>query len=271
MKRFVPPLTNGPAPVPPESLRSRAGSALGWALFTRAGVLAAAGVLLFAGCSVREELTISGDGSGRAVLTVALHPIMIDYMNDLMSAMTGVEAEYPIFDLEQLQASFAGREGIVLERAERPARGRLEMEVSFARIDDVLAREGADDVLALERRGANRELTVRLDRQAVTRFLEFAPEESTSMAQFILPPSDGSVSREEFRDEMAWALEEYEEREVVEQVLENAMIEVHVRPQGRIVSQQGGRIEGDTVIFEMPVLTILTLNEERSYSLVFAP
>lgn len=91
------------------------------------------------------------------------------------------------------------------------------------------------------------------------------------MAQFILPPSDGSVSREEFRDEMAWALEEYEERAVVEQVLENAMIEVHVRPQGRIVSQQGGRIEGDTVVFEMPVLTILTLNEERSYSLVFAP
>lgn len=271
MKRFVPPLSSGPEHLPPETLRSRVGSALGWHLFTRAGVLAAAGVLLFAGCSVREELAISGDGSGRATLSVELHPILVSYMSDLTAAMTGVEGDYPIFDLDQLRASFAERDGVVLESASNPERGSLEMVVSFNDISEVLAREGADDVLRLDRRGANRELTVRLDREAVQRFLEFAPDESTTMAQFLLPPADGSVSREEFREEMAWALEEYADRRVVERVLDESQIVVRVVPEGRIVSQRGGEIRGNAVIFRVPILDLLTLPDERSYSLVFAP
>lgn len=240
----------------------------------RAGAVLAAGAvlsLLAAGCSIREEITLSPDGSGTANLRVDLHPIMISYMNDLMAAMTGVEGEYPLFDLEQLAASFAERDGIELVAANQLSRGSLELEARFRDINAILAREDATGILNLARSGDRRELTIRLNREAVQRFLEFAPEESMTMAQFLFPPVDGSVSREEYRDEMAWALEEYEDRETVERVLDEAEIEVRIKPVGTIVSQRGGEIQGDTVVFRIPLLVLLTLEEMRTYSVVFVP
>ncbi len=227
--------------------------------------------LLASGCTVREDVVLLGDGSGEAALSVELHPIMIAYMNDLMTAMSGVEGEYPLFDLEQIAASFAEREGVELVDIERPARGSLALDVRFGDISEVFSREDADDILSFENRGSTRELTVRLNRDAVARFLEFAPEENASLAQFLFPPADGSVSREEYREEMAWALEEYDEREAVERALDGATIEVRVNPSGEIVSQTGGRVTDGAVVFSIPVLELLTLSGDRTYSLVFSP
>ncbi|MFW6261236.1 MAG: hypothetical protein ACOC6J_06600 [Spirochaetota bacterium] len=234
-------------------------------------VLAAALALLAAGCTVREDVVLGADGSGEASLSVELHPIMIAYMNDLMTAMSGVEGEYPLFDLEQIAVSFAEREEVELTDLDRPKRGALALSIRFTDIRAVFAREDADDILTFERDGANRELTVTLNRDAVQRFLEFAPEENASMAQFLFPPADGSVSREEYREEMAWALEEYDDREAVDRALDNATIEVRVDPAGEIVSQSGGRVEDGVVVFSIPVLELLTLSGDRTYSLVFSP
>lgn len=239
--------------------------------FAVALVLAAAFALLAAGCTVREDVVLAADGSGEASLSVELHPIMIAYMNDLMTAMSGVEGEYPLFDIEQIAASFAEREGVELTAIERPKRGALALSIRFTDIRALFAREDADDILTFERDGANRELTVRLNRDAVQRFLEFAPEENASMAQFLFPPADGSVSREEYREEMAWALEEYDDREAVERALDNATIEVRVDTAGEIVGQSGGRVEDGVVVFSIPVLELLTLSGDRTYSLVFSP
>ncbi|MFW6289225.1 MAG: hypothetical protein ACOC2Q_05535 [Spirochaetota bacterium] len=228
-------------------------------------------VILVGGCSVREDVLLNANGSGEATLSVNLHPIMISYMNDLMTAMTGVEAEYPIFDLDQITASFAERDGVELIALERVARGTLLMEIRFGDINELFVRENAEDILRFERVGARRELSFTLNREAVQRFLEFAPEDSMTMAEFLFPPADGSVSREEYRDEMAWALEEYDDRAAVERVLDAASIDVRITPVGRIVGQDGGRIEDGAVVFSIPVLDLLTLGEDRAYSLVFAP
>lgn len=234
-------------------------------------VAAVALALGASGCSVRQDVTLAADGSGEAALSIALHPIMIEYMNDLTIAMTGVEAEYAIFDLEQLATSFAERDGVELTSLSRPARGALDLTVAFADVNEVFAREAGSGVLTLERDGGAYLLTVRLDREAVRRFLEFAPEESMTTAQYLLPPEDGSVSHVEYRDELAWALEEYADRDAVERVLDEAMIEVRITPEGRILDQRGGRIGGESVVFTIPVLEVLTLGRERVYSVRFAP
>jgi hypothetical protein len=70
---------------------------------------------------------------------------------------------------------------------------------------------------------------------------------------------------------MAWALEEYEDRPMVERVLDESMIEVRVVPEGRIIRQSGGQIDGDAVVFAIPVIELLTLRSEVVYSLVFEP
>ncbi len=229
-------------------------------------------------CTVREELTIDGSGSGAATLTINLNPILLSYYSDLLTAMTGVVGDYPVFDLEQLAAAFAARPSLNLTEIERSALGQLRLEISFDDLNDVLAEAAATgaevepaDVFAFRAIGSRRELTVRLDRAAVNAFMAFAPQDSAMMTEFLLPPDDGSVSRSQYQEELAWALEEYAPTDEVARVLEQSAIEVIVRPSGRIESQTGGIVRNGAVIFRVPILELLTLSEERVYRVVFVP
>ncbi len=238
------------------------------------GLILLIALVLLAGCAVREEITLEPDGSGEATLTVDLHPILVAYVSDLASAMSGVEAdaaELALFDVAQITAEIDERPGMELVRAEQRGRGGLTLVTRFTDINAIFAREGAQDVLRLERRGDERVLTMTLGRDAVARFLEYAPDESATMIELLFPPPDGSVTREEYREELAWALEEYDRRAAVERALDEARIEVVVTPRGRIVSQRGGEVVDGSVRFTIPVLELLTLREERVYSLVFVP
>ncbi|MCK4514344.1 MAG: hypothetical protein KAU31_03750 [Spirochaetaceae bacterium] len=238
-------------------------------------------VLITTSCTVREELMLDGSGSGSATLTINLNPILLSYYNDLLTAMTGVEGDYPVFDLEQLALAFAARPSLNLTEIERSALGQLRMEFTFDDLNKVLAEadgavtaggaDGPSDVFSFRSVGSRRELTVRLDRSAVNAFMGFAPPESAMMTEFLLPPEDGSVSRSEYQDELAWALEEYAPADEVRRVLEQSAIEVVVRPSGRIESQSGGIVRDGAVIFRVPILELLTLSEERVYRVVFVP
>ena len=239
--------------------------------FRTALALLIVSLLLVSGCTVRQDVVLRPTGAGEATLAIDLHPIMISYMSDLMAAMTGSSGDLPIFDVDQIRDSFAERDGVSLVRIEERSRGSLQMAIRFDDISGLFVREGADDILSFGSEAGNRRLTFTLNRDAVQRFLEFAPDDSSTMAQFLFPPADGSVSRREYRDEMAWALEEYDDRAAVERVLDAATIDVRITPVGRIVSQSGGRVDGDAVVFTIPVLELLTIAGERTYSLVFAP
>lgn len=233
-----------------------------WRLLTLPGLV----FLFFLGCSVSQDLTVAGDGSGTAELTIDIHPIMIAYYNDLMVAMSGVEGEFPVFDLEALTESFAKREGVELEATELRGRGSLAMTLRF---EDANALSESGEIISFERSGSRRTLSLRLDRSSIDEFLSFAPEETVSMTEFLFPPADGSLSSGEYEEQMAWALEEYGDPAFVRSVLRNAAIEVRVVPQGRILRVEGGERSGSAVIFRVPVIEALTLSESRLYSLSF--
>ena len=234
-------------------------------------------------CTVREDLTIDANGAGTASISIRLSPILLAYYNDLLVAMTGVDGEYPVFDVEQIVAVFEERPGLRLTRVERPARGSLQMEFSFDDVNAVLMQADAvagsagsapvspADVMQFRVQGSRRELVMRLNRAAVNSFLSFAPPESATMTQFLFPPADGSVSEREYREELAWALEEYAPPDEVDRVLRTATIDVTVRPAGRIESQTGGTVRNGAVTFSIPILELLTLSEDREYRLVFVP
>ena len=227
--------------------------------------------LAFVSCSVREEVIINADGSGEAFLEVHLDPILISYYSDLMMAMTGATGDLPIFNLDQIRSAFAERPDITLVDAQSPERGTLALAVSFNDIAAAFSAEGEPDVLSFTRSGDRRELAIRLNRDTVNRFLRFAPPESNTITQFLFPPPDGSVSPEEYRDELAWALEEYASADEVVRILDAATIVVVVHPQGRLISQSGGTIEDASAVFRIPVLELLTLPREREYRVTFAP
>lgn len=244
-----------------------------WGIFSsmtrlRATLPLLIGILLLAGCTVSQQLDIQGDGSGTAELDISIHPIMIAYYNDLMVAMSGVEGEYPVFDLEALATTFAQRPGAELLSVEQLSRGRLRMAMAFSSVS-ALSESGRSEFITFEESGRERTVRLQLDRGAIDEFLAFAPQETVSMTQFLFPPADGSMSASEFEEQMAWALEEYGDAEAVRDALSGAVIEVRVRTQGRITAVDGGRRDGDVVVFQVPVIEALTLQQSRTYSVSF--
>jgi hypothetical protein len=228
-------------------------------------------LVLFGSCTVREEMVLSAAGSGEAAVSVNMHPVLIAYFADLMAAMTGVEEPMPIFNLDQLTASFEQRPGVRLLEAAEPERGSLRLRVAFDDVGELLAGQSDTDALRFSRSGTRRTLRITLDREAVNRFLGFAPEESRTMADLLLPPPDGTMTIEEYREVLAWSLEEYAGSDEVLDALDRAMIEVAIRPEGNIVSQTGGEVRGNAVVFRVPVMELLTLQGELVYSLSFVP
>ncbi len=226
--------------------------------------------LLAVGCSVSQDIALRADGSGSAELQISVHPVMVSYYNDLMVAMSGVEAQFPIFDLEALAAGFEARESVRLMSVEQIDRGSLRLAVSFTDIGAVFS-DSREPVFTFERSGSVRTVTVRLDRAAIDGFLAFAPEQTVSMTQFLFPPADGSVSGDEFEEQMSWALEEYGSPEQVRAALRDAVIEVRVQPEGQIRSVQGGERRGQAAVFRIPVIEALTLTSPQLYSLSFSP
>jgi hypothetical protein len=53
------------------------------------------------------------------------------------------------------------------------------------------------------------------------------------------------------------------------EAVKGSMIEIRVNVKGRILSHSGGRIDGKSVIYEIPLLRVLLLEEPLEYSLTF--
>ena len=228
-------------------------------------------LLIVTSCTVRDEMLLRPDGSGEVYVSVDMHPVLMAYFTDLMMAMTGAEGDLPIFDLDVLSASLSERPGVTLVSAETPERGSLRLHVRFEDINQLFIDEDSAETARFSSAGNRRELVVTLNRTSVNRFLGYAPEESNMLADLLLPPEDGSLSSEDYRGELEWAFEEYGTPDDVAHALDGAVIEVRITPDGRIVAQSGGSIVGDSVVFRIPVLELLTLDAERVYSVTFTP
>lgn len=234
-------------------------------------IAAAMLVLVFAlsACSVRQEMTLSRAGAGEATVTVEMHRVLMEYLADLSGFAGG--AEMPVFDLAALDARFAAEPGLELLSARTPVPNRLELRLRYADIARVFDAQGAAvrDVFRFSQRGDERTLHVSLTPQSVRALMGFSPATDTMIADILLPPPDQPVSESDYVAYLSWALEEYQRETPVADIVRAATIELIIRPEGRIVSQQGGRINAGAVHFSIPVVRLLTLSDRLEYSLTF--
>ena len=223
----------------------------------------------FSACSVRQEMTLSRTGSGEATVTVEMHRVLMEYLADLSGFSGG--ADMPVFDLAALEARFAAEPGLELLSARTPVPNRLELRLRYADIARVFDAQGAavQEVFRFSQRGEERSLNIRLTPNSVRALIAFSPAADSMVADILLPPPEQPVTEPDYVAFLSWALEEYERETPVADIVRGATIELIIRPDGRIVSQQGGRINGDAVHFSIPVVRLLTVSDRLEYSLTF--
>ena len=240
-------------------------------------------LLLFASasCTVETRLEIHNDASGSAEVTVTLHPVAVMYMTDITASLAGAEAQGP-FDIEAIRSSFLEREGVELERIETVNSNTLRLTVVFTDVRKLLAPssgEGkppavpglpvAENPVTFRSDSGGRELGIRLSRANFHRIsgLFVLPDSPVTV---LLPYArEDFMPKEEYLEVLSYALEDYLGGVSVDEFMRGAEIYAEVRADGPVTAAAGGKIAAGAAEFSIPLLDILTLEKEMSYSVIW--
>jgi len=232
-------------------------------------VAVAVASLLLLGCTSQQELHLRADGSGTTELRMEVHEVLVRYLADLQGLFDVDPSETPVFDLAEIEEVFAANDALDLVSAETPQNNVLQLQLSFRDVARIAAaRDGSNnDLLSLENKGQEQTLRIFLNPITVRELLALTP--IGEVAEFLLPPRGQDMSSSEYVEYIVWALEEYENAAVLRKVVSEAAIELRVTVDGQIISQQGGQREGNEVVFRIPVVELLTIQQPVRYSLTY--
>ncbi|MFW5801430.1 MAG: hypothetical protein ACOCVC_05325 [Spirochaeta sp.] len=225
-------------------------------------------VLLAAGCSVNQQMDIQIDGSGDVQLVVELSRVFREYYRDL-SGSESIQ-EDAIFDTDEIGRVLAGQQGLTVESVAAPGPGRLEVAVQLQNIEQLYRDDtmNVPEIIRFVRSDEGAALHIRVGRNDIPRFLRLSPIGDSPVVEYLLPPGN-SLSRDDYIEYLSWALEEYEEDVPVQEVIESAAIELRIQPEGSITRQHGGEVQGDTVVFRIPLIDLVLARQPLEFSVEF--
>ena len=227
-------------------------------------------VILLCSCTVDADIRIHDDASGEALIVVELHPVAVAYMTDLSVALGNSDAS--VFDQEAIIRAFADRPGVTLREAVQPQKGTLTLDIEF---DDVRRlfeappggqAPSGDPPVAFAQNGPERTLSVSVSRTNFGHIsgLFVMPESPLTV---LLPYSEYDfMPRDEYAEVLEYAIEDYLDGMPVDELLEDKRIRAVVEADRVATEVDGGGIESGRAIFSVPILDVLTLDEDMEFS-----
>ncbi len=225
---------------------------------------------------MKQTVYLESDGSGTAEIRITLHPVLERYMRDLISLSAEVPEDEPIFDPVAIERTFQRIADLELLSAEVPSPAELTARVRFHNLAAVFTDELPEGVRLPARfvpRGGAREAVFFLDYDnylhMTARFLSLAAlDDYQEYVTALLEPGP----REVIIDMYEYAFEDYlEEGQSVVEMLEESTVELKVDPGGNITAQTGGTLTDGAVVFTLPLIEVLTMEEPFSYLVRFRP
>jgi hypothetical protein len=224
---------------------------------------------LFFSCQASQQAVLSGNGSGRVRFDYHIPPPVLETFTE-MDELFSLEAEKDsttFFDLDKIRKDFDEKDEIVLERLESPNPRRLEGEFNFSNVERIFASEESleeSGVLRYSSNGSSHTLSIYLSKDNFHTLSTVIPELDSPFFELFGPEANQNVSREEFLEMM-----EYTFDEEIRPLIETSVIEASITVDGRLIDQAGGKAEGNTVTFQIPLIDVLLLHEPLRYSLSF--
>lgn len=237
--------------------------------FNRATGLAATVLLvitLLIGCTIKQQVQLEADESGKVSMQISLEPVFVEYINDL-SALTGESLEGQIFNVEEIKKEFAERKDVTLIHIDTPDPATLEMSLSFLSIEEVFSSEQElqeSGVIRFERVSQGYSVRFHLDRKNFSSIMKFMPALQNPLFEGLGPQENDDTTEEEYLELMDLALGDGGADSV-----RGSYIETKVTVRGTLVSQSGGKISPGGVTFTIPLIRVLLLDKPLDYSLVF--
>ena len=221
--------------------------------------------VVVAGCSADQSIQLNTDGSGFADISIQLDPALFAYLSDLQAGFG--DSSGHVFDTDAIAAGFLREPGIELRSIAVPSPDRLVVQVAFASIGDLGRGDSGviSRLLRYETTPRLRRLFAAIDRDGIEGLLEIAGIDPF-VGRALLPPERGMTAAE-YRDYLAWALEEYAGRRPLQTVFAAARVATEVTVAGALVQVRGGAGDGTTARFVTPLVEAVVNGVD--HSLVF--
>jgi hypothetical protein len=225
------------------------------------------GVLVFSSCAVSQTLVISADGSGTLATHAEVSPLLRDYVLGLADISGGPAKEGRVFDAAATRKDFQSRPGITVTRAETPTPSSLDLDLAFESLQDIVRGEDAlanAGAVVVVDNGDRRTLRLHLDRGTWGQVASLFPPLRDPVFAQLGPQGTGQVSEADHL-----AMIKFSIGEDAPGLLRKSFITLTIQPEGEILSQAGGTVNGNTVVFRIPVLRALVLDRALDYAVTF--
>ena len=229
--------------------------------------LVVATLIVLAGCSMRQTITIHRNGSGTAEIHVALGSLLTQYTTDLIGSLGSQSSNGApvLFDLREIRSTLAGLKGVTLTGVSTPKRNALDLSLSFSHAGSLFSQlggtgapqAGKSPLTFTESGGVE---TLRFDlSQATWPAVAALPllHNNPVLASFA-PQGAHRYTKEEYLNLLEYAFADYASKEKVRQALSAATVVATVTVDGTIVSQSGGVRRGDSVVYTIPLIDFVT-------------
>lgn len=222
--------------------------------------------LIFAGCTLSQQVALENDGSGTARVRVELAELFLQYLRDL-AELTGAGEQSDVLAPDKIAAGFPPQGKIELTRIASPEPTRLDMELAFPPLEELFADSGeleAAGILSHRRQGRTKSFELQLNRDNFGQLSELFPALSNPLFEGLGPQENDQTSEQEYLELIELAL-----GDEGDEALLDSYLELEVRVKGEIVSQQGGEIVPGGVRYRIPLIRVLLLDQPLKYSLVY--
>ena len=232
-------------------------------------VLLSCAALAVTSCMIKQEATLASDGSGsvsfRFELAPFFHIFLVD-MAELSDEAAGL-TDGGVFNEDKIKEDFARKPNVELLSLESPEPEILEGTFEFLNIEDVFTAEAQlaqAGVISFSEKDGVKSVRLHLDKENFKQIATFMPGTGSSLIDVFGPEENEDTTEEEYLEMLEFMLGEDGPPGV-----KASLIELRVKVKGKILEQTGGELDGSSVIFKIPLLKVLLLDQPLDYSLTF--
>ncbi len=226
-------------------------------------------VVVFSSCGAQQQVVLRPDGSGIVDFTYTVSPVILESLDDFAAFLPGDDplAEGEVFDLEEIRSDFSANPAVTLLSVGLPQPNTLSGSFQFTDVEEVFTEEEElrqAGIVQLESSGDRYTLLVRLNRENFANITTLFPALENPLMDMFGPSANAGVSESEYLEMMEFAFDS-----AVVPAIRESYVEARILVDGAVIDQQGGIIVGDEVIFQIPLIRVLLLDERLEYSLTF--
>lgn len=218
---------------------------------------------LFFSCSVRGSLNLNSDSSGTMEMEFKLAPFFGRFFNDL------VDEDILLAETAKGLEENGGVSSHSIEKEDFHYRGQITFDRFEAMVNDKNQME-EQTIFSLTQKGEETTLNILFNRENWEQMSVLVPIFSDPTIAMLGPSGSIGLTESEYREMVLYPFEGYADSlTAADKALTDSEMVFTVHVPNRVISQQGGNIRGNSVEFRIPLIRMLMLDQELTYSVTY--